>query len=341
MKKNSMKWLVGLLICLTPQLISAEKIGVLHLKPVGVAIETADAVAGLLSSDLTGYGYQVLNPDAMDTAAGEELKCYESSCAADAGLKAKVERVVFGSVSRLGEKYIVQVSVVNVSTRKVVWSGSLAAKTAEDLDTVVKRIAKAIAEGKKVEAGAEVGAITEQEITQEAKRKKSFYATGGNFVYGFPVTGYAGTGGIMGFNWKTWYETPQFAVESNFGEFMSLNAMNYGGILDFSVNFSFFYLFSKEDFSPYIGGGLGPHLTAISESSSSNFGIGFNADGGLVLFRTYDFHIIIDAQFSLNLAKIPNYEGPHSSLNFGVGVVYRLPKRRGCSSYMGGMGSWW
>lgn len=303
----------------------------------------------ILTSDLTGYGHQVLNPDAMDAAAGEELKCYESSCAAEAGFKAKVERVIFGSVSRLGEKYMVQVSVVNVSTREVVWSGSLAAKTAEDLDIVVKRIAKAIVEGKKVEAGAEIGAITEQEITQEVKRKESFYATGGNFVYGFPVTGYAEAGSIMGFNWLNWYETPQFAVEFNFGYLWSLNAMATGtipdepSVIDYGANVSFFYLLSKGDFSPYVGGGLGPRfimMEAGGQGYGANFGMGFNAGGGLVLLRTYDFHVIIDGRFALNLAEIPNYQGPHGSFNFSIGVVYRPKHRGGCcgGGCMGGGG---
>lgn len=166
----------------------------------------------------------------MDGAVGEVLQCYESNCAAEAGFKAQVERVIFGSVSKFGEKYMVQISVVNVSTREVVWSGSLAAKSAEDLDTVVKRIAKAIHEGKKVETGAEVGMITEQEETQEAKRREAFYATGGNFTYGIPLHGYAGASGIMGWNWVNWYETPKFAVEFRVGEYWSLNAMMTGGM---------------------------------------------------------------------------------------------------------------
>jgi len=323
---------------MVPVILNGAKVGVLHLKPVGVANETAEAVAGLLANELSGLGHKVLNTDAMDGAVGEVLQCYEANCAAEAGFKAQVERVIFGSVSKFGEKYMVQISVVNVSTREVVWSGSLAAKSAEDLDTVVKRIAKAINEGKKVETGAEVGAITEQEITQEAKRKEAFYATGASFVYGFPVQGYANASSIMGFNWVNWYETPNFAVEFNGGYLWSLNAMTTGqitdepSIIDYGADISFFYLFSKGDFSPYVGGGLGPRfimMEAGSQGFGANFGMGFNAGGGLVLLRTYDFHIIIDGRYALNLADIPNYTGPHGAFNMSVGVIYRPKAKKG------------
>ncbi len=337
------------LICvlIAPALLSGAKVGVLHLKAVGVSEETAEAVAGLLANELSSLGHKVLNTDAMDGAVGEVLQCYEASCAAEAGFKAQVERVIFGSVSRFGDKHMVQVSVVNVSTREVVWSGSLAAKSAEDLDTVIKRIARAIHEGKKVETGAEVGVITEQEETQEAKRKEAFYATGGNFVYGLPVHGYADAKSIMGFNWVNWYETPKFAVEFSFGYLWSLGAMTTGSItqepsiIDYGANISFFYLFSKGDFSPYVGGGLGPRFIAMeagNQGFGANFGMGFNAGGGLAVLRTYDFHIIIDGRYALNTAEILNYQGPHGSLNLSIGVIYRPKhKKSGCGGgCMGG-----
>ncbi len=331
-------FVLSLLLC--PFVLNGAKVGVLHLKSVGVATETSEAVAGLLANELSSLGHKVLNTDAMDNAVGEVLQCYEANCAAEAGFKAQVERVIFGSVSKFGEKYMVQVSVVNVSTREVVWSGSLAAKSAEDLDTVVKRIAKAIHEGKKVEAGAEVGAITEQEVTQEVKRKESFYATGGNFVWGLPVHGYAEAKSIMGFNWVNWYETPNFAVEFSGGYLWSLGAMTTGtiteepSVVDYGGNISFFYLFSRGDFCPYVGGGLGPRLIAMeagNQGFGANFGMGFNAGGGLVILRTYDFHIIIDARYAINTANIPNYQGPHGSINLGIGVIYRpRAKKGGC-----------
>ena len=102
MKGNAAKWFTLCLLCIIPFTVHAAKYGVLHLKPVGVSYATTETVASLLASDLTNYGHTVLNPDAMDDAAGEVLECYQSECAADAGAQAMVERVIYGSVSTLG-----------------------------------------------------------------------------------------------------------------------------------------------------------------------------------------------------------------------------------------------
>ena len=184
-----------------PVTASATKYGVLHLKSVGVPYATTETVASLLANDLTGYGHTVLNPDAMDDAAGQVLKCYQSECAADAGAVAMVEQVIFGSVSTLGEKHIVQVSVVNVATREVIWAGSLAAKTAEDLDTVVKRLAKSISEGRKAEETVEVELVTAEEA-KEPLRRRVFHTFGTTAGMVVPLDGYAGSSTLYNLGWQ-------------------------------------------------------------------------------------------------------------------------------------------
>ncbi|HEC79228.1 MAG TPA: hypothetical protein ENI34_08830 [candidate division WOR-3 bacterium] len=333
MKKNIV---ICLVFCIPIAMFAAE-VGVLNFKAGVMEKETAQAIAALIASELTSYGHNVKNPDAMNAAVGEEIKCYESGCAAEVGFKAGVERVIFGSVSKFGEKYIVQASVVKVATRQTIWSGSLSAATAEELDIVAKRIAKAIAEGKKVEAGVEIGTITEEERTLEARRKKSFYATGGNFGYTLPLGGYADATSLMGFTWINWYETPNFAVAFNGIYHWSLGAatweQNESVVIEYGGDICFYYMFSKSDISPYLGGGVGPRflmLTAGFYSSGANFGMSFNGGGGIVLLRTYDFHVIADARYIINIADLPDFQGPHHGFDFGLGVVYRPRKKQGC-----------
>ena len=340
------KMLKLLIICflLCPLILSAAKVGVLRFKGVGVDKETADAVAELLTSDLAGYGHQVLNPAAIDAAAGEVVECYEAGCAAEVGFKAQVERVIFGSVSKLGEKHIIQASVVNVSTREVIWSGSLAAKTVDDLDTVIKRIAKAIAEGKKVEEGAEIGMITDQEIKTESKRKEGFYLIGGGFNYALPLSGYAGAGSLMGLTLYNWFETKLLTIQLNWSVLWSLNADPYdttgnASVMDMGMgDLSVDYMFNKGDISPYIGGGVGLHMVNFVSGTynpAANMGLNLMAGGGVALLRTYDFHLFIDARYSINLANIAGYGNPHQSIKFSIGIVNR-PKGGGCGG--GGCG---
>lgn len=333
MKHVGSKWLIMYLMCIVPVTVNAAKYGVLHLKPVGVSYATVETVASLLASDLINYGQTVLNPDAMDAAVGSELKCYESECAADAGVAAKVERVILGSVSTLGEKHIVQVSVVDVATREVVWAGSLAAKTAEDLDTVVKRLAKSISEGKRAEETVEVELVTGEE-EKEPMRKRVFHTFGTTAGMVVPLDGYAGTSALFNLGWLYWYETPRLVAEvagyATFpGNTEAAQAWEFC-----PVEFSLLYMLSKRDISPYLGGGIGFGGLVIETDepyldTETAYGMTLNAGGGVVFMRTYDIRFILDARYHINLADVPNVAGPHQGFKFSIGLTYR-PRFRGC-----------
>lgn len=333
MKTNRFRWLTLSLICLTPLVADAAQYGVLHLKPVGVSYATTEAVATLLLSDLINYGHTVLSPDAMDDAAGDILECYESECAAEAGAQANVDHVIYGSVSRLGEKHIVQLSIVNVLTKEVIWAGSLAAKSAEDLDTVVKRLAKSISEGKKAEETVEVGMITEEEA-KKPTRRRVFHTWGATAGMVVPLGGYSEVSALYNLGWLYWYETPHLAFEVA-GYFTFPGNIESGTAMEFCpVEFSLLYMLSKKDISPYFGGGIGfGWLVVESEApylySETGYGLTLNAGGGLVFMRTYDIRVILDARYHINLADIPNVEGPHHGLKFSIGITYR-PRFRGC-----------
>lgn len=332
MSKNGIKWFTLCLLCIIPFTAEAAKYGVLHLKPVGVSYATTETVASLLASDLTNYGHTVLNPDAMDAAVGEELKCYQSECAADAGVVAKVEKVIFGSVSTLGEKHIVQVSVVNVTTREVIWAGSLAAKTAEDLDTVVKRLAKSISEGKTAEETIEVELVTAEE-EKAPMRRRVFHTVGTTAGMVVPLDGYGGAGTLYNLGWLYWYETPRLVAEVA-GYFTFPGDIENGTALEFCpVEFSLLYMLSKKDISPYFGGGIGlGWLTVESDEPYFNtetaYGMTLNAGGGIVFMRTYDIRFVLDARYHMNLANMPNVDGPHHGIKFSLGLTYR--PRFGC-----------
>lgn len=332
---NRIKWSVLTIILILPLAATAAEYGVLHLKPVGVSHATTETVASLLASDLTNLGHTVLNPDAMDAAAGEILECYETSCAIEAGLQGNVDHVIYGSVSTLGEKHIVQLSVVKVTTGQVVWAGSLAAKTAEDLDTVVKRLAKSISERKKVEETVEVELVTQEE-EKEPLRRRVFHTVGFTSGMFTPLAGYEESGLMYHFGGLYWYETPHLVAEIA-GHFTLPGNLDdteeYIGEASFP-EISLLYMTSKKDISPYFGGGLGfgwiiadhedPYLT-----DQSGYGLTLNAGGGIVFFRTYDIRIMLDARYRVNFASIPGVDGPHQGLKFSIGFTYR-PKFRGC-----------
>ncbi|KPK63195.1 hypothetical protein AMJ83_08105 [candidate division WOR_3 bacterium SM23_42] len=335
MKRNGVKWLAMSLVWLIPLAADAAKYGVLHLKPVGVSYATTEAVATLLTSDLINYGHTVLNPDAMDDAVGDILECYESSCAAEAGLAANVEHAIYGSVSRLGDKHIVQLSIVNVLTKEVVWAGSLAAKTAEDLDTVVKRLAKSISEGKKAEETVEVGLVTEEEEKKPARRRV-FHTLGVTTGMLQPISGYGEASTLYHLGALYWYETPRMVAEvAGYVTFPGdLNDIDGTAAEACFPEISMLYMLSKKEISPYFGGGIGfGWLTIDSEDpyvyGETAYGMTLNAGGGVVFFRTYDIRLILDARYRVNLASVRGIEGPHQGFKLSVGFTYRR-KVSGC-----------
>lgn len=347
------KWLTLIMILALPFTGHATKYGILHLKSVGVSYATTEAVANLLAGDLTSLGHTVLNPEAMDDATGTIIECYQTACAADAGAVAEVERVIYGSLSTLGEKHIVQVSVVNVATREVVWAGSLAAKTAEDLDTVVKRLAKSISEGKKAEETVEVGLITEEE-EKEPLRRRVFHTTGIKVGVIKPLGGYADAGMLFLSGAQYWYEMPNLAVEvaAYYAWTGSLGFDLEGNAAEFvAPEISILYMTSKGDISPYFGGGFG--LGWITLQPEGDFDLGtaigpaFNAGCGVVFFRTYDLKITADIRYRINFAQVSaiidqdnRFEGPHHGITFSIGLSYR-PRPKGCGGCGGGCLNIW
>lgn len=327
MKTKRAKWLILCLVCMTPLYLNAAKYGVLHLKPVGVDYPTTEAVASIFVSELINHGHTVLSPDAMDAAIGDVLECYESECAAEAGFRANVEHVIYGSVSRLGDKHIVQLSIVSVLTKEIVWAGSLAAKTAEDLDTVVKRLAKSISEGKAAEETIEVELVTAEE-EKEPRRRRVFHTVGITAGMVVPLDGYGGSSALYNLGWLYWYETPRFVAEvAGYATFPG--SSETGDAAEFCpVELSLLYMLSKKDISPYFGGGVGFGWLVVDPYETA-YGLTLNAGGGVVLLRTYDIRLILDARYHINLADVPNVGGPHHGFKFSMGFTYR-PKFRGC-----------
>ena len=238
---------------------------------------------------------------------------------------------------------------MNVSTREIVWTGSLSAASADDLDMVAKRIAKSIAEGKKVEETVEVGMVTEQE-EEEPRRRQAFFVTGGKFGMLFPLGGYGGSGNMVYGAFTLWYEIPNVAVELSYDIGFSGNLTEFGGggkALEHIIDMSFLYLFSKTDFCPYVKAGIGMSSLGLYDSLGYSpgdmgmaFGLGTSAGAGLVMFRTYDFRVLLEAVYHINFNEIPGFEGPHHGPKISLGLFYRARRRKGCGGGCFGGGCW-
>lgn len=320
------------LLLLIPLTLNAQKVGLLPFKSAGVYSSIATGVTDLLSGDLENYGMSVVSPAEMERVVGKELECYDKECAAEAGFKARLEKVIFGSITKLGEKYVIKASMVSVATRTITFSERVSAASAEDIEIAVSRLAKAIATGKRVEETAEIGKITEEEVYRGKRRKKAFLSTGLGFGMTFPFGGYADAGNLQTWEGRTWYETPRAAGElyyaysfsSNFAD--PFDTTSTARVFETTLGISLLYFFSPGDISPYAGGGLyykSLMIDSPTEALGYEMGIGFEGGGGIVVFRTYDFRLLLDVRYTIDLNDYGVYEGPHHGLKASVNILYK------------------
>ena len=319
---------LSLFFIILPVSLNAKNIGILPLKTVGIEDNIIEAVHQLIGSELSTYGYTVLLPDEIEENLGREIECYNKSCAAAIGNQMGLEKVMFGSVTKIGKKYIVSSVVIESQSGNIVFSDKVTSQTAEDLDVCISRLAKSMEYGKEVEKTVEVGKIMESEIEIGAKRKKAFFASGVGFGMGMPVTGYDDIDGTLNYyEWKGWYETPKFAAEvawywgSEIGD---------SDISEWALGISFLYFFNTTDFSPFLSLGLARKSITTLYYLDYSDGIALEAGAGLVVFRTYDFRLVLDGRLSTSFVDIGESEGPHSTLKIGINLLYKREKGGGC-----------
>jgi TolB-like protein len=320
--------LLPFLISVPQTVLSQQRVSVVVFEPQAIGVDQATVMATcqLLRNDLAATGkFSVVDEGKMRRLLGELSNCYDSQCASELGQRLSADKAVVGSLSRLGQKIIVELRLVDVASAQVEFSDRIASATVEDLDTVIKRLATGLATGKTWDETAEIGTIIEQE-THQPRRRKSFFSVGGKIGYMFPTGNSWGKADkLLALDWVTWYETPSFMVESLVGYRYQVNEDK--GAYDVPIEFSVFYIPGKSDFTPYLGGGLGIHWIGIPEWDSmgenwdqvTSNGLALNLGGGLMGFRTYDFRLVVDLRYTMVFAQLGDQDSHQAiSLTFGV-----------------------
>jgi hypothetical protein len=307
---------------------------VLPLRTLGVSDTTASVVGDLLQGELENRGLAVFPASqlAADIPRGATA-CDDAACAGAAAQRYGTAQVVYGSLSRLGDKVILRVRALKAGESTPYYTDQLTSTTEEDLDAVVRRVADGLAAGRRNSDRATVETVTQQE-TQEPLRRATRRGIGARAGFLFPDSdSYAGADRLAGVRLVFKYETRDYFVEST-----PLLGLMWG---DGSVEWSLFDLFAarifgRGDFSPYLGGGLGVHTVHVEKSVPVDCGpncyyedsIGqtettLTADIGLGLLalRTNDLSIILDVRYHYVLADFDKLggKGAHGfSITFGT-----------------------
>lgn len=263
-----------------------------------VAIQTAESILRTEISKLSSMDL-VSARRTLDAAGG--TPCAESDCALEIGRKLDATEVLGCRLSALGEKIIVQFFVVSVPEHKEVLVDQATASYVEDLDLVMKRIARSAVDRKPIGKSAEVGNIVASETVEPLRRasRKNF---GFSFGYLYPQSGYDGGDRSFTVHAQFDYELENYAVGMLFGvrEGWAMNL--YGEAL-----------LSPTDFCPYVGGAFGFHWITHNDHPQYNLqgnvirqpgkGDGFEITGnaGLRVLHTYNFQMIFNIEYIYTL----------------------------------------
>lgn len=235
----------------------------------------------------------------------EGTTCTESDCALEAGKKLGASQVLGCQLSPLGEKIIVQYFLVDVPSSREVLIDQATAANVEDLEVLMKRIAKSVVDREPVGKSAEVGRILVTESTEPLRRasRKNF---GLSFGYLYPQQGYDNSDRSFTLHAQFDYELDDYAAGLLFG-------IRKG----FAMNLYGEYLFTRTDLCPYAGAAFGFHWVSHNEpigTYNPNTGIytpnqqdlksdGFEltANAGIRVLHTYNFQMIFNLEYIYTL----------------------------------------
>jgi hypothetical protein len=321
---------VIVLVLLSGTASAAEKVLLLRFQGTGADEELITAVTTLFQGALTEEGvYQAVSA----AEALGETEYYDQANAAAMAREAGFGKVVTGSLTRLGAKIIVRVQLIKADDGTVVYSDDGVSQTEEDLDVVVARLAKSMSTGKKMEATAEVGLITEKELEQ-ARRRESFSSKSFSVGFMWPTAkSMGGADRLVVLDLAYQYDTSDFFLAGRSGLRWGGDTGTDGGKA-FDINFLEVQIgrhFGRGDVAPFLSGGIGIHYIRETvrvrtahqtyyEESQGGTGPILLGGGGITAFRTYDFHFKLDVDYFIVLEKL-NAAGSSNGGKYPQGVM--------------------
>ncbi|MBI3072621.1 MAG: hypothetical protein HYY84_10955 [Deltaproteobacteria bacterium] len=320
------------LAVITPStVIAADKWVVLRFNRVGSAANSdlADTFQDLLAGEIRRH----VTPNADRLTS---TRCETIACAKKIGRASAARFALFGSLSRLGSKVIVQSTLVDVDSGAATASQKMSVTRVEELDAAATRMALAYARGTSTDDTAELGLVTSGEAKPEKRREgaRGFALKIGGAIAS-PEPGSA-LGGLL-FDASYWFEAASFSIEPRIGIRFSPKSSG-SRFVTLPIEVGANYIFSRSNVAPFLGFGAGLHFmwesrettlttgnvlatttTKLLEDQAWAFGISGRA--GILFFRTYAMRMLVTAEYSLSFTTLNGMKNPQA-LTLGVGVIF-------------------
>lgn len=296
---------------------------VLPLRTTGVSDTTAAVVRELLAGELESREFLVARPAEIGGLPEGADACDDAGCAEALARQRGASLVVYGSLSRLGEKIIVRVRALRVGEAGPFYQDQLSAQTEEDLDAVMRRVADGIVAGRANSDRATVDTVTLEE-TEKPRRREGRSGIGLRAGSIFPDGDSYGGERLTSLRIAYKFETRDFLIEST-----ALLGMAWGGESTEWTPLDVFAarIFGRGDAAIYLGGGLGlrslkvkREIPCASEDPYYCYGgvrlveqtattLSADAGIGVILFRTYSYQILCDVRYHYVFEDFEKVEG--------------------------------
>lgn len=245
------------------------------------------------------------------------------SVAISAARNVSADVAVVLHVTRLGSSARVRLTAYDARTGRAFHRDELEIATPDDMDAALARLAKGLASGKPARDTADIYTVTEEEGQKLNKRRATnVFGVKLGAAVPFNTVGDsdAAIGGVAAF-WL--YDVRTFLAEVDVG----FHTGQDDG--DFYIGIGAYYPFSRENTTPFIGGGL---AYSLYSSYGAGDGSGLRAQGtfGMLIGRLSSVQLRGDLSYFVNLYDQSGYDYATDSmvttsnahgllLNLGIG----------------------
>ncbi len=302
-------------------------------------VVTAFEFSGVESSDVSTFQSLLvseLRDASQQTVLQSQTACRDDSCAHGVAIPHGAPTVIFGRLSRLGKKIIVDLRAIDATKSRAPMNQRLTVDQIEDLEAASKRFAKAFVEQAPIAQGAELGTVTANEARTDRRKQGDSGVSlkvGGSLPLTTSVGGY---GALLDVGY--WFETRDFIIEPRLGFRWSIDEDDDAYFHMTALDIFLSKVFSSSDFAPLLGFGAG--LRSLEQGIVDTFevgevirlegerleeegawGLGLAARGGLLFLRTYDTRIALTVDYDVTLVDLHDQGSVHM-LNAGLSVIF-------------------
>jgi len=324
-----MKWIWVVSVLLLPSVALANPTW-LVLSPRASGMEEGDKDA---FQDLLGAEIRTLSKEAVSLSP--EV-CADERCACDTGTGQGAYRVVYSNISRLGQKWIVTATAVNMEGCSPINSARLSVLRIEDLEEVANKMARVMVDGKSLEEATEVGNVTEKE-QEPARLREGNDGLSLRVGGAVPIQSFKENFGVM-FEAGYWFEALDFAIEPTLGFQVSAASKDGATYGMFKLGASGVYLFSRGNVAPFLGAGGGIRYVEDERPRDFEFGStlqlvgggtsvesawapGAVIRGGVLFLRTYETRLALTLDYDMTFVELHD-TSITQTMNIGINVIF-------------------